>query len=335
MAGRNEEISTRLEERLLEVERESIPTPLNLSSSNTKTEYAALTKERKPLLIVAGGDGTNTVESYRWDDTEWQSLHPLPRNRWGATSFTHKNHMTIAGGVCDGTVVDDMIRKNIDQIFNQTPWAECNFRLPYKLAHHSSVYNGNLIISGGDNRSDPPETATDHQIKELQLHLNIVNNLLGSPDIKRKNHGMELIGDNLFILGGTNDSEDNLKSVVTYNMQNNVWTESETLPYEVSDMATVRRGNNIYVIGGVDIDNEPLNTAFRYNVLTQEHEMLPSMRCKREGCAAELMEDHIVVMGGWGGESHRSVECFNIGEHLWKDLPNMHEARWGHTSFVV
>ena len=55
-------------------------------------------------------------------------------------------------------------------------------------------------------------------------------------------HCTEIFDDGLVIIGGTKTGRyrDNLSSVVLYDIKNNVCKQLAPLPYEVSDMATVR-----------------------------------------------------------------------------------------------
>ena len=73
---------------------------------------------------------------------------------YGATSFIHNNHMTIAGGCCTGSDnVDDMIRMNINPNSDLSKHGNhCPIKQPGKMRFHSSVlWNDQLIVSGGDN----------------------------------------------------------------------------------------------------------------------------------------------------------------------------------------
>jgi hypothetical protein len=106
----------------------------------------------KENIIVAGGVLTVSVEMFNWRTRTWSPLQSLPKNRFGATSFVHNNHVTIAVGYCSG-YLDDMIRMNI----NPNPdlsmhWSNSPVKLPTKLGYHSSVlYNDHLIVTGGHN----------------------------------------------------------------------------------------------------------------------------------------------------------------------------------------
>ena len=108
------------------------------------------------------------------------------------------------------------------------------------------------------------------------------------------------------------------------------------LPYEVSDMATVRWGDNVVVIGVIDKRGKSLNTVIMYNVKTEQSHMLPPTRCKRWGCTAVVVGNNIVVLGGFGERgAAKSVESFSFERNTWQELPGMSQARYWHTAVVV
>ena len=290
----------------------------------------------KENIIVAGGQGTDSVEMFNWRQRTWSPLQSLPKDRGGAASLVHNNHVTIAGGFCSGRVVDDMTRMNI----NPNPdlsmhWSECPVKLPAKLAYHSSVlYNDHLIVTGGLN-----ENGTSDCIHEVQLVPPYTVKILSRMPEPRRGHSTQLFDDNLLIVGGrtTNSYQDSLSSVVVYDIKKNEYKQMTPLPYEVSVMATVRWGDNIVVIGGVDKRGKALDTVIIYNVKTEQIHMLPSMRCKRRGCTAVVIRNNIVVLGG-DDERRRdlkSVEAFNFESYTWQELPEMSTARWLHTAVNV
>ena len=290
----------------------------------------------KENIIVAGGSGTDSVEMFNWRQRTWSPLQSLPKKRNGATSFVHNNHVTIAGGFCSGRVVDDMTRMNI----NPNPdllmhWSECPVKPTAKLAYHSSVlYNDRLILIGGLN-----ENGTSDCIHEVQLVPPYTVKILSRMPEPRRGHSTQLFDDNLLIVGGrtTNSYQDSLSSVVVYDIKKNEYKQMTPLPYEVSVMATVRWGDNIVVIGGVDKRGNTLDTVIIYNVKTEQSHLLPSMRCKRYGCTAVVIRNNIVVLGGDDeqGRELKSVEAFNFESYTWQELPEMSTARWLHTAVVV
>ena len=289
----------------------------------------------KENIIVAGGARTDSVEMFNWRQRTWSPLQSLPKERYAATSFVYNNHVTIAGGSCSGRV-DDMIRMNI----NPNPdlsmhWSDCPVKLPTKLAFHSSVlYNDHLIVTGGRNGNGVSDC-----IHQVQLVPPYTVKILSRMPEPRQLHSTQLFDDNLLIVGGstTGRCQDSLSSVVLYDIKKNECKQLAPLPYEVCLMATVRWGDNIVVIGGVDKRDNTNDTVIIYNVKTEQSHVLPSMRCKRRGCTAVVIGNNIVVLGGRNEQYDdlKSVEAFNFESYTWQELPEMSQARYLHTAVVV
>ena len=287
-------------------------------------------------IIVVGGVGTYSVEMFNWRQRTWSPLQSMPKKRNGATSFVYKNDVTIAGGHCSGHLVDDMIRMNIPPKPDlPMHWCDCPVKLPTKLEYHSSVvYNDHLIVSGGYNGN-----AISHCIHEVQLVPPYTVKTLSRMPEPRQLHCMEIFDDSLLIVGGTrtHSYQDSLRSVVLYDIKKNEWKQLTPLPYEVSEMASVKWGDNIVVIGGCDKHGKALHTVIIYNVKTEQYHLLPAMRCKRYGCTAVVIGNNIVVLGGLNvrGRDLKSVEVFNFESYTWQELPEMSEERWRHTTVVA
>jgi hypothetical protein len=289
----------------------------------------------KENIIVAGGFRTDSVEMFNWRQRTWSPLQSLPKKRYAATSFVYHNHVTIAGGNCSG-YVDDMIRMNINPNPDlSTHWSDCPVKLPGKLGYHSSVlYNDELIVTGGSNGN-----AVSDCIHEVQLTPPFTAKTLSRMPEPRMQHSTQLFDDSLLIVGGstTGGYRNSLSSVVLYDIKKNECKQLAPLPYEVSEMATVRWGDNIIVIGGLDKHGNELDTVIIYNVKTEQSCMLPPMRCKRWTCTAVVIRNNIVVLGGVDelARNLKSIEAFNFESYTWQELPEMCQARCRHTTVVV
>ena len=293
----------------------------------------------KDKIFVAGGVGTDSVEIFNWSQKSWAPLNSMPAYRFGATAFVHDNHVVTAGGYCDGSgYVDDMIRMKIDPNRDvSTHWSDCPVKLPAKLAYHSSVvYNDHLYVTGGFIESF--EQVSD-RIDEVRLVPPYTVKTLSRMPEPRQGHGMEIFNDSLLILGGstTGYCYDNLSSVVQFDIEKQECKQLASLPYEVSNMATVRWGDNIVVIGGQDKDSNRLNTVIMYNIKTEQSHMLPPMNCERWECTAVVVGNNIVVLGGDDEQRNdlKSVECFNFERYNWEELSEMSKERSLHTAVVV
>ena len=288
-------------------------------------------------IIVAGGVFNDSVEMFNWRQRTWSPLQSVPKKREGATSFVYNNQIVVAGGYCAGSgYVDDMIRINVDpQPDLSIHWSECPMKLSAKLAYHSSVlYDDKLMVTGGYDGN-----ATVDKIREVQVVPPYTVKTLSRMPEPKKNHCTEIFDDSLLIVGGSKSDhyKDNLSSVVLYDAKNNVCKQLAPLPYEVSKMATVRWGDNVVVIGGIDKRGKALNTVIMYNVKTEQSYILPPMGCKRWGCTAVVVGNNIVILAGVneGSQILKSIESFNFERYTWQELPEMSQARYRHTAVVA
>ena len=284
-------------------------------------------------IIVAGSAYNDSVEMFNWRQRTWSPLESMPKKRWGATSFVYNNQVVIAGGECD-----DMIRMNVDPHPDlSTHWSDCPIKLPAKLTFHSSVlYQDKLMVTGGHDGNTGGTSDKIHEVQVVPPHT--VKTLSQMPE-PRQHHCTEIFDDSLLILGGrtTGHYQDNLNSVVLYDIKNNVCKQLTPLPYDASHTATVRWGDNVVVIGGSDKHGNKLNTVVMYNVKTQQSHRLPSMRYKRCACTAVVVGNNIVVLGGVDERRRelKSVEVFNFECNTWQELPEMSQARYYHIAVVV
>ena len=291
----------------------------------------------KKHIFVAGGVRRNSVEIFNYPQRLWSLLKSMPGPRTSASSFVYNNHVTLAGGYCPG-FVDNMIQMNIQQVpdfaTNGTDFAA---KLPARTCEQSSVvYKDSLFVTGGYNSDQRVYSDCIHEVK---LKPPYTVKLLSKMPEPRNCHSTVLCDDSILIVGGrkTWQYKDNLGSVLSYDIKNNECHQLPELPYPVCDMATLKWGENVVIIGGIDKDGKALNNVIIYNVKTGNSHMLPPMLHKREGCMAVVIENTIVVMGGRDerGNDLKSVEGFSFNRYTWEELPDMNEARWLSTAVVI
>ncbi len=288
-------------------------------------------------IFVAGGAARNSVEIFNYRQRLWSLLKPMPEDRFSATSFVYNNHVTVAGGWCAGPV-DNMIRMNIYPVPDlSSNWSDFAAKLPAGMYAHSSVVSkDSLFVTGGYN--DDQGVFSDC-IHEVQLHPPYTVQLLSKMPEPRVYHNTVLCDDSILIIGGKKSESynDNLSSVLSYDIKKNECQQLPVLPCAVSQMATVKWGENVVIIGGADKDGEALNNVMIYNMKTGNSHMLPPMLHKRYGCMAVVIEDTIVVLGGMDARANdlKPVEGFNFERYSWQELPNMKEDKWLATAVVI
>ena len=282
-------------------------------------------------IFVAGGWEKSSAEIYNYPQKLWSLLKPMLQRRDRASSFVYDNHVTLAGGRCGGVAVDNMIRMNIHPVPDPSiEWSNFVARLPARMLLHSSVvYKDSLFVTGGFNAN---QNVYSDCIHEVELKPPYTVKLLSKMPEPRLGHNTVLCDDSILIVGGrkTDNCEDNLSSVLSYDIKNNECQQLPELPYPVSDMATVKWGENVVIIGGIDKDFKALNNVIIYNAKTGNSHMLPPMLHKRKGCMAVVIENTIVVLGGTDERMNdlKSVEGFSFDRYAWEELPDMKEPRW-------
>ena len=289
-------------------------------------------------IFFAGGERRNSVEIFNYPQRLWSLLKPMPKKREGASSFVYNNHVTLAGGFCDGRPVDNMIQMNTHPVPDLTTnWSDFGAKLPARMFEHGSVvYKDSLFVTGGYNVDQCVYSDCIHKVK-LKPPYSV--KLLTKMPEPRGHHSTVLCDDSILIVGGkkTWSSDDNLNSVLRYDIKNNECQQLPGLPYPVRDMATVKWGENVVIIGGRDKDDKALNKVIIYNMKTGKSHMLPPMLHKRFGCTAVVIENTIVALGGKDEKSSdlKSVEGFSFDRYTWEELPDMKEPRWFHTAVVI
>ena len=288
-------------------------------------------------IFVAGGWGTNSVEIFNYPQRLWCLLKPMPENR-NSASFVYNNHVTLVGGYSNGGPVENMIQMRIHPIPDLTTnWSDFLAKLPARTCENSSVvYKDSLFVTGGYNADQRVYSDCIHEVELLPPY---TVKLLSKMPEPRANHSTVLCDDGVFIVGGkkTWSIRDILSSVLCYDIKNNECHQLPELPYPVRDMATVKWGENVVIIGGADRDNKVLNKVIIYNMKTGNSHMLPPMLHKRCGCTAVVIENTIVVLGGRDENLSdlKSVEGFSFDRYTWEELPDMREPRWLPTAVVI
>ena len=289
-------------------------------------------------IFVAGGVRRNSVEIFNYPQRLWSLLKPMPKKRGSASSFVYNNHVTLAGGWCYDRYVDNMIQMNIHPVPDHTAnWSDFGVKLPARMnAHSSVVYKNSLFVTGGRTAG---QAVYSDCIHEVELKPPYTVKLLSQMLKPRAKHSTVLCDDSVLIVGGrtTWSSKDNLSSVLSYDIKNNEGRPLPEFPYPVSSMATVKWGENVVIIGGLDKDDKALNKVIIYNVKTGNSHMLPPMLHKRYGCTAVVIENTIVVLGGRDEKSSdlKSVEGFSFDRYTWEELPDMKEPRLFPTAVVI
>ena len=287
-----------------------------------------LSTPREDILIAGGHAGVGAsgvfredTEIFSWEKNGWFEVSSMNECHCGASSCIYKDQVFVVGGQERTTI------ETLD--LNELPlkWRKFPGKLPYKCDDHQTVvYQQSIIHIGGFRWS---AGGRSNKISELHLASPCVMKLLCKMPETRDCHCAEVFDDKVLIVGGYNDSDKTLDSVLEFDPKTNKCKVMPKLPAALRRMATVRWKDEVVVIGGHNKDDKPRNDVFTYNCKTGMITTLPSMLEKRYNCCAVITGNTIVVMGGLNEKRERlnTVECFTMGSSAWKYLPAMKEAR--------
>jgi E3 ubiquitin-protein ligase NRDP1 len=274
---------------------------------------------REDILIAGGWGVEGRAEIFSWEKNGWYEISQMNEGHIGASSFIYNDQLFVVGGWYTKTI------ETLD--LNELPlkWMGFSDELPYESFYHQTVvYQQRVIHIGGCNLD---EDKTSNVISELQLTSPCTLKELCQMPQPRQCHGAEAFEDKVLILGGKDDNEVVLDSVLEFDPEKNECKELPSLPHPMREMATVRWRDQVVVLGGSDKDYQVLNDVFMYDCKTGKITALPSMLEKRYDCCAVITGNTIVVMGGQNDEYLSSVECFTMGGSTWKYLPNLNKKR--------
>ena len=342
----------RMQDQIKEVskaQKEMFEAMTNLTATGSKVKTAKVTAsptlDARPQgnIVVVGGqsgvkDCLNSVEMYSLVNRAWRKLSPMQQSRASPTAHFYNGQVMVTGGQHQGShtrnieyihIHKKMERSCPDEFSSFVP------QLPIRCAgHKTAIINHHLWMVGGCN----------YDLSNCKWH---DSNVIYAMSIKSPHtckvkcqlptplsyHGLEIVnGNELLIIGGspTGFVCNTVDTVLLYNTVTSTLRELHPLPFPMLDMATVKHGDDVIIIGGHNKDGEELNTVFKYNCKKNKCEQLPGMKYKRSECAAVISGNKVFVMGGYNKEQLgclSSVECFDLDDQVWYELPSMSEAK--------
>jgi N-acetylneuraminic acid mutarotase len=341
---------------MFNTQKEMLKTIRNLTTTVTKIGTGKVeaapplaTKSQGNIVVIGGDNRTSTilsthgcldsVEMYSLVNQTWRKLTPMQQKRASPTAHFYNGRVMITGGRCGVRSAT----RSIEQI--QIPGKDFPVRasldallpaeLPFKCqGHKTTILNDHMWLVGGC-----VSNACSKAIYMKSVRLSGTFQVRCEMAKPLSYHALEVVDNEILIIGGsTNGGADGIvKTVLSYNTATNALREVHPLPFPMADMATVKHGDDVIIIGGVNKGCEYLNTVFKYNHKKRVCKPLPGMKHKRDECAAVLSGNKVFVMGGYNKEEGylSSVECFDLERQVWHELPSMSEAKFKIAAVLV
>ena len=282
-----------------------------------------LNTPRGEILIAGGKDDETGTEIFSWEKNGWLEVSPMNEEHAFASSFIYKDQLFVVGGRSTKTT------ETLELSVLPLKWRKFPRELPFPCDDFQTVVCQQTVIHiGGFNYE---KGTRSNMISELQLTSPsscFMKELCQMPE-PRECHSAEVFDDKVLILGGRNNTNDTLDSVLEFDPKRNECKEMPKLPVPLMRMATVRWREEAVVLGGLNKEYNAVNDVFMYNIKTGKITVLPSMLEKRCSSCTIITGNTIVVMGGVNekAENLDTVECFTMGGSTWEYLPSMNKAR--------
>ena len=293
--------------------------------------------ESKDVIVIGGrgqdGQSLKSVERFIFRVGRWIKLPPMNTPRSFAASVVVDNKIIVSGGDTGAALTDTIEILNLDETPLQWITSAAKLWVPLS-AHRTVVYQGKLIVIGGF-------TGVRISIQIYEVLLTPAYSTTGVTFLPqgRAWHGAELVNDKIFIFGGGTNPINPINDVFVYDLSRNERSVIGQLPYRVQGMATVRSGNKVLLLGGVDETEQELDHVITYDTQSGEMRRLSPMRQKRGGCCAVLSPtvdtsagcssntptDTLVALGNL--QQLNTVESYDFHSHAWRDMPPTREAR--------
>jgi N-acetylneuraminic acid mutarotase len=355
---------------------QNLATASKMSTAKGKAASISETKPQGDIVVLGGQNGVlmssswlDSVEVYSLANRTWSKLAPMQEKRASPTAHFYNGRVMVTGGHCDLSNATSSIEYvRIHEELEETSWEpvffeygkyrrrpeHCSGRRAYRdefsslvcqlplefLGHKTAILNHHLWLVGGI--IIKPQRSSNACIYMTPIHSPRAFSFVVKCRMPKplSFHGLEIVNDNeLLIIGGstTGGSRNAVSTVLSYNTATNVLRGLRPLPFPMLDMATVKHGDDVIIIGGTNKDDEYLNTVFKYNHKKHVCEQLPGMKHKRSECAAVISGNKVFVMGGYNKEQGylSSVECFDLESQIWHELPSMNEEKYKIAAVLV
>jgi N-acetylneuraminic acid mutarotase len=137
------------------------------------------------------------------------------------------------------------------------------------------------------------------------------------------------IGDDIYVIGGFDESRDPSDAVEVYNVKNNSWKSVAPVPQGVHHSAAASYDGKIYLVGGF-ISREwiPTNQLFIYDPIKDQWTEGKSMPTPRGALNALFVNGTLYAMGGHTGDRTLNInEAYDPITNKWISKASMPTAR--------
>jgi len=280
---------------------------------------------------------TNLVQIYSIPANTWRTASPMPLalNHPNAVAIGSKIYL-LGGLAVDNTTGDWVASPRCFIYSSETDsWKETT-PMPSGLARGSAamgVYKENIFLAGGMDILQPRVGGTQGTVSsviafntktEKWITDNLPEKAKNLPQSQGRDHaGAAVIGHTLFVLGGRDHGQENVKNTVfALDLQNLAkgWVvRNGTLPTARGGLAAAAVGNKVFTFGGEgnkQAETGVFDQTEVYDVVKDKWERLPPMKLPRHGTSAVAVGGKIYIPGGGTLQGGNPVDTLDVFERV-------------------
>jgi N-acetylneuraminic acid mutarotase len=144
-----------------------------------------------------------------------------------------------------------------------------------------------------------------------------------------------VLKDDIYVIGGFDESSQVTDIVEVYNITNNTWTKAAPLPEPLHHTATASYDDKIYVIGGYTAPWSPSNKLFIYDPVQNKWQEGNPMPTARGALNVNFIDGTLYAIGGSSDRPLSSNEAYDPSNNTWTSKALMPTARHHAGSAVV
>jgi len=277
------------------------------------------------IFIIGGSNNSNQETSkihYIADINQWGTQQTFELDKSysliNTTCALISEMIYLVGGTNNTTISNKIYSFPISSTDSNIILSEAG-ELQYKrFAHASTVIGGAIYIAGGNDG--------ERTLNNMEIY-NPANNSSSSYVLNYGRENFSLLANNntLYAIGGIN-SEEFVDSIEFFNLDDHLWSLSETTPpYPSHSFSATLHDHTIHLFGGIKKHTvSDLNSNIQFDTLRNRWYPIANAPKQKASFATASVGDLIFLIGGEDnlGNILDSVESFNTAANNWSVVGN-------------
>ncbi len=250
-------------------------------------------------------------------ETAWQARAPMPEPRGHATGVYAEGAIWVFGG----NQGHDPVPLDVSHVHRYDPatdqWTEAP-ALPYAISHQepaTSMWRGLVVLAGG--RSRPTAQENVDAILGYDLKTGTTTPLGRLPQPRLGTVAL-MVGDTIYTGFGAQSGNYPTTDSLAKTVFTGVWHRGEDMPIALGEVGAGVVGKHLFVVGAGS------KHTLAWNVASGRWDPIGLWSARPnpgDHQAAEVWNEELVLVGGFGWESEGQVQVFNPSRNAWRAGP--------------